>query len=403
MNEKKFIVFYLIFILLVCFGLYYLYSTDVFQELVYKTTIPEKRTGRPDSDYVLNIKNNKEKDVHIENLQKENFPEKEIFVQNFTQEEQFVYDELLKFLNTKTLNYDNYYRLSHEVHQWRGHSGSTDFVDKTQLHVEVKNGELEQYQTKTITGEHFDMKKNEDYDSYYDKSKNKICKIVATSTSKCYPVQMNKPYTISEIYVNKIIGRHDGRPLLVCGDDKYYPSEIMKFPCPEKIQWINKSLKFGHQYYNRETKEGLCFYSIRDENTRKISWAAECQDQRLELNPIDIHNTTPLKNVICERYGHTSCTCSFDPVKSLECNDPKPMDIDSLTKNGIIKMVSYNNIFNITKEETNGKILFKFYIGKYENQVLINSSNSYILKATYGKSIREQSYTDVDITDVSIV
>jgi len=313
--------------------------------------------------------------------------------------DQKIVSSLMDKLNSIVNNYESSFSIEHEVHSWAGHSGSTDYTAKSEITIEVSNGEVIDY-TIQHTKEGWPVEK-EDYYKYYDKSQNKLCQEEIVSESSCNAISLNPPKLGGTLTGCKISLYPDGRGKCECNGDLKPIEDLPGFACSEDKNTDNMEIRYGHAIYYPETKQGFCYYETKDLSSEQL-WAFECDQENIELKPLVTNNLEPLKNIKCYRYGYSSCTCNFDPVKTLVCSEDKPLNFDSETKSNILSYLENIEITSISEEDNQYGHCYTFSHDELDHTFCFNEQDI-ITFAKWGRDIREERSTSVDINKIEMI
>lgn len=288
---------------------------------------------------------------------------------------------LMNRLNSVVNNYEASYKKVHEVSScaW-GSPGATSYEEESYISIEVSDGQITNY-TLRYTKEGVRVEK-EDYFMYYDKSQNKLCKEQIVSESNCTLITLIPPKL--------------GGILTGCKYDDFKPEDLPT--CSEEKNTSNMILKDGYAIYYPETKKGFCYYEAMD-NTTKEWWVFECDQKNIKLEPIITNNLEPLSNIKCEQHAQKytfkytryveTCTCTFDPVKTLVCSEDEPNNnVDSDVKQEIIDYLKYVTISSISEQDNEYGHCYSFIYGKLRQIFCFNEQNL-ITFAQWGKNITD--------------
>lgn len=302
-------------------------------------------------------------------------------------------------LNSSINTYNASYSEEHEVHSYAGHSGATDYTEKSNITIKVTNGQVTNYTIKH-TKEGWPVEK-EDYYKYYDKSKNKLCQEKIISESSCNTISLNPPELGKTLTGCKISLYPDGKGKCKCNGELKPIEDLSGFACSEDKNTENMTIRYGHAIYHPETKQGFCYYETNDPSSKQL-WAFECNQENFELKPLVTNNLEPLKNITCYQYGHSSCICNFDPIKTLVCSKDKPLNFDSETKSNILNYLGNIKITSISEEDNQYGHCYNFSHDKLEHTFCFNEQNS-ITFAKWGKDIRRERSTSVNINKIEMI
>ncbi len=306
---------------------------------------------------------------------------------------------LMDQLNSVVRNYEASYTKKHEVDSWAGHSGATHYTEESEISIDVSDGQITDY-TMRHTREGWPVEK-EDYFKYYDKSQYKLCQEEIISESSCNAISLNPPKLGGTLIGCKISLYPDGRGKCECNGDLQPIEDLPGFACSEEKNTDNMELKFGHSIYYPETEKGFCYYEAKDKASEQF-WAFECDQENIELKPLVSNNLEPLSNVKCYRYGHSSCTCTFNPVKTLVCSEDKPPNFDSDIKQEIIDYLKDVTISLISEEDKEYGHCYTFSYDELEHTFCFNEQKM-ITFAQWGKDIKRERSTSVDINKIEMI
>lgn len=102
---------------------------------------------------------------------------------NISKANQKIVTSLKNKLNSVVNNYEISYKKEHEVHSWAGHSGSTDYTEKSEIFIKVNDSQVTNYTIKYIK-EGFPVKE-EDFYKIYNFTNKELCQKDFVSNSNC--------------------------------------------------------------------------------------------------------------------------------------------------------------------------------------------------------------------------
>lgn len=317
--------------------------------------------------------------------------------------------ELKNALDVQLTDYTGVYSKQREVHYWAGHSGSTDETEITKIQIAIAKAEfidyVQEYNASKVSGPIFRLES-------YVKDKSSLCSEFTLNEAPCNPAAFN---TLT--YDKKGCELADApEATCICNGQKISmetTSESPTFPCLEEIPAISPELNIEdgrtHAAYEPESKKGFCYRDRRNKGTGQL-WASPCirsmssrvpptivRPQVLAiLGPPQVQNPIePFKNVKCVGDG-THCTCTFDPIKALNCSGEQPHDVDKETKEAILRHLSEIDMKRLSKTKMQDGTCYSVFDHNLEQKFCFEPQGL-VKFAQWGHNISEPMSTRINI------